>query len=258
MPFDLTLTMTGLTLFVPDGDRIFALLPATPPDMPHRAVLRVDPRYLAGGGTGGKWYEQDLDEWSLDLTPLAGRGGVVALPPGLGDAGAAAERRISRRQLGPNPDASVAARLTLPPATVMTRVHGGFWDLGPQMDVEMTHSVQWTLCDVQADTLQWGLFALNGFRAQPLPELRPVDGQIAVEVLHLPEDDVPKEPPCGTPAHHFGLYYSLFGKGANGPLPKFRAPPLVHPCDQLPQVVPGVAQGSFYTCMMAMSGAAGS
>lgn len=255
MPFDLTLTFTGLTMFVPERDRIFALLPSTPPDMPHRALLRVPSQYLSSKPATG-WYEQRLEGWSLDLTGLAGQGGVVALPPGLADAGAAIGRRVSRRQLGPNPEDSVAARMTLPAATVMTRVHGGFWDLGPQMDVEMTHGVEWKLAGVDGDSLPWGLFGLRTFRAERLPELHPVDGEIRVEVLHLPDTDVPRDPPCGTPGHHFALYYGLFGPKVDGPVPLFRAPPLAHPCDVLGAVVPGVRVGSFYTCMMAMSATA--
>lgn len=256
MPFDLTITFTGLTLFAPGTDQVHALLPATPGDMPHQAILQFDSAYL--GGEGGSSYQQVLDGWSLDLTGLAGSSGLVSLPPGLGDVGAAVGRRLSRRQLGPNPDGSVAARLTLPAPTVMTRAHGGFWDLGPQMDVEMTHHVEWTLRDVEGDSLRWGMYGLHGITVLELPELHPVDGRIVLQVQHLPDDDVPSHPPCGTPAHHFAFYYPLFGPGTRGPLPLFRAPPLEHPCMGLPAPEPGTAQGSFYTCMMAMSMVAGS
>lgn len=256
MSFDLTITFSGLTLFVPGTDRISALLPAIPPEMPHQAVLQFDGAYLGRGG--GVPYRQDLAGWTLDLTGLAGSSGLVALPPGLADVGAAVGRRLSRRQLGPSPDDSVASRVALPAPTVMTRAHGGFWDLGPQMDVEMTHHVEWTLRDVEGDSLQWGLYGLRGITALPLPDLHPVNGKIVLQVLHLPDDDAPSDPPCGAASHHFGFYYALFGPQADGPLPLFRAPPLAHPCQALPGPVPGAVGGSFYTCMMGMSTVGGS
>jgi hypothetical protein len=262
MPFDLSITFTGLTLFVPDRDRIFALLPATPSEMRHSAEVLIDPRYLHSPppGARGERYSHSIEGWSLDLTGLTGNSGVVALPPGLVDVGAAAGKRISRRLLGPNPDENVAARLALPPATTIVRQHGGFWDLGPQVDVEMTHSVEWTLEGVEADSLDWGLYKLRGIGADPLPELYPVDGRIAVEVRHLPDEDVPVHPPCGTKGHHFGFYYKLFGAEVNGPLPSFRAPPLEHECEPSWGTHAKVRirhDGSFYTCMMAMSSIAG-
>lgn len=259
MPFDLTVAFTGMNLFVPGADRIYTLLPSTPPEMPHLAELRFASQYLAGGdGTGDPYRTVLLQDWSLDLTGLTGQGGIVALPPGLPDVGAAVGRPIPLRQLGPSPDDGVAARVTLPAPTRMLRVHGGYWDLGYQMDVEMTHSVLWTLEGVPDDALRWGLYGLRRFMAEPLPELRPVDGRIELEVLHLPDDDVPDDPPCGTPAYHFGAYYGLFGPNVEGPLPLFRAPPLEHACDVLPPPIPAFRYGSFYTCMMAMSPAGGS
>jgi hypothetical protein len=265
MPFDLTITFTGLTLFVPDRDRIFALLPSTPPDMPHRAEIRIDPKYLPADPSRELVgpYTRSLDGWSLDLTGLMGNSGVVALPPGLADAGAAAGKPISRRLLGPDPGEIVTARVALPPATEMTRAPGGFWDLGRQMDVEMTHKVEWTLTGVQADSLNWGLLNLRDFAAEPLPELNPVDGRIVLEVHHLPDGDFPGDPPCQSRGDHFGLYYQLFGVPADGrPFPLFRAPPLEHMCADCwgTHAVVRIRQedfGSFYTCMMAMSLTAG-
>lgn len=243
MPFDLTLTISGLTLWVQGEERMFALLPSTPPSVQHQARLRFTPR-------GGP-QEVFLGGWSLDLSGLTGSGGFAALPPGVADVGALARRRLPRRQLGPNPDASLDSRLVLPPPTEMTRVNSAFWDLGPHVDVEMTYQVTWTLAGVPGDVLTWGLFGLRDFKAEPLPDLDPVNGKVEIEVLHLPEPPAPLLR-CGDPADHFGAYYGLFGRGVTGPLPLFRASPSVHRCEGLPiPVLP--PDGSFYTCMMAMA-----
>lgn len=243
MAFDLTFTISGLTLWVQGEERMFALLPCTPPEIQHHARLCFT--------VGGDRKEMDLRGWSLDLSGVTGAGGIATLPPAVADVGALARRRLPRRQLGPNPDASLEARVILPPPTKMTRVNSAFWDLGPHLDLEMTYRVTWTLAGVPGDRLTWGLLGLREFKAEPLPDLYPVNGRIEIEVLHLPHTPAPLLR-CGEPGHHFGFYYELFGPDVYGPLPLFRAPPSMHACEGLSIPLPP-PDGSFYTCMMAMA-----
>jgi hypothetical protein len=251
MSFELTLTISGLTLWVQGEERMFALLPSTPPEIQHHARLRFT--------VDGVRKEEPLDASSLDLSGVTGSGGFASLPPAVADVGALAGRRLPRRQLGPNPDPSLQARVILPQPTQMTRVNSAFWDLGPHVDIEMTYKVTWALADVPGDALRWELFGLRDFKAKPLPDLHPVNGKVEIEVLHLP--DVPDPPApllrCGEPAHHFGFYYGLFGDDVQGPLPLFRAPPSVHECKGLSTPVLPPPDGSFYTCMMGMAVAPG-
>ena len=263
--FDLHVTVNGLCLLAPqEGETpaLHVLMPTTPvlgPPPPgnggrpvpvplHVPVLSFKPRYLSrdSGADGAMDVEYDLRGLYLDLSQLKAGGKHVGIP---GDKKVAplsdvTGQTIPPAQAGPTPDASVAARVTLPKWNEVTPSGGSKWNWGARRDLNLTNEVKLVIRDVRGDSLSWSLAGLHGAPGQALPPLYPHPGEDGRPALHLgvthltfTEDMSIPEP--GAPDEHFAAYYSVF------------KPPL-GPGTPLPEYESG-GVGSFFFCLLSLS-----
>jgi hypothetical protein len=239
----LTVTFTGLCLFVPDpsGRSMHVLLPATGGGHvhEHRAKLTFQ---------GTEW---DLRDRFLDLSGAGGKGTIGRMDEGAFDVREIVGRPVDARQLGRNPGHAVAARITLPLADgvkvgktaryryTFKKKDGTEVKRNPRLSNEFT----WTVPDVSISEGAWQLLALRGNAAPDrLPAL--TGGEIVLKVSHLPDEDPGI---CeGDPVHHAHAYYDVYDPPAKGPLPRLDEKP--------PVTVKAAAGGSPFNCMGGVGG----
>jgi hypothetical protein len=221
MSFTLVIDIRGLCLFAPHEDTMHVLLPDETshrehhPMGVHLARFHFDPRYNAGGST--RTFEEFANlRWNLaDLvasTPVS-----ASLPPVVVDvAQYVRPRGLEKHQLRRGQQVAVKSHLVL---------NRGKWEcwgpvphfkIGPHADVPMASMLRWVV-DMPGEELPWRFRDRDTDALQsPIEGLRPVKGEIRMELLHAPLGEAAEE--CiPTGPTHFPAYYPLFK--ANGPMP---------------------------------------
>lgn len=272
MSFDLHVTVTGLCALVPDenAQALHVLMPTThgssPPDVPlHVPTLSFLPLFLSPVPvTLGvpadvpppfilevATLDFDLRRHFVDLSGVGGSGTTVAIPPDVPVAqlSEVTSQEILPQQVGPNPDPSVGARVTLPPfAGPPEYLPGAKWNWGPVNDVELTYNVTFRIPGVPGDHLRWAMTGFGGAPDVAGPDLYPhaipnLGGNvILLTVQHLPLDPVDVgSPPLSMPDDHFAAYYTLLTPPPAAPVPLYESGGI----------------GSLFTCLLSTVGLQG-
>lgn len=265
MSFDLRIIVTGLCLFVParSNKKMHVLMPSSGGSHRHFPRLFYNTTNTEEGfGKPDSWLFLDMDGYALDLTALASGSAegklwhsMVPLDPVTG-------KKIKNKQLGMNPEAAVASRLTLAAGKIEKVAQGAIWDWGPDDIVELTHQVTWTIQNLSGDRLEpgekWRLEKLRAAGTCDLPLLKSVGGKpIEIYVFHSVEGDEPggepnmEEPDEGFEPLHFDMFYDLFPQSVTRRLPRYRPVPDVR--ERWREELVRKRGGSPFTCMVAAS-----
>lgn len=263
MPFDLSVTFSGMCLLVNDAGsgRIHALLPHVGHHHPeHLARLIYRAGHERGDGSADRVMKA-LEGRGLDLSAVASGRERSSIPSDLFDMGSIMGQKISRGLLQGDGGRKVLSRIALAPYGAMTSNKGGLWKIAGHGRQRMATSVTWTLPGVPEDLLELTLNPLTGDCAGERLTLHPIeiDGALKVElhVFHTPQDELPVGFPYdpdqtggrrldpGDAAPHFEAYYSLFGLP---PVPRYDGPP-IRPTHEAGESEP--MTGSFLVCMSA-------
>lgn len=237
MAFDLFITFSGLCLFRhKKKDKLRVLLPETSGCHRHYPVFGYHARYRPGAlSTPGKRFVEHplgcgallLDQFEADddLDRSLGRTDVVDISA------------VARKPADPSRaflQVVIGAGAVCPPS-VCEQPRGARWKLGkhagPEEGRHMATSLTWRIQHVRQQVGNYDGLTLN------VPEhngtvktvtLRPDRGQIRVFVFHTMEDEQlsagppPFEQLCPNhPADHFSIYYGLFRRPVDTPIPHF-------------------------------------
>lgn len=224
MSFKLIIDIRGLCLLVPHAGSMHVLLPDETAHGDHGAMgahfarFRFDAKYNA---TGSSRTYVDLGNlrWNLaDL--LAGTSAMLTLPPVVVDvARYVRPKGLEKHQLRAGQQLAVKSHIVLN--------HGGwtcygpvpYFDIGPHTDVPMASMLRWSI-DMPGADLPWQFRDLHTDAPAPTIEaLRPVNGEIRMELRHAPAGLETAFCNSAAPTH-FPAYYPLF-KG-HGPMPRCR------------------------------------
>lgn len=252
MPFDLTISITGLSLFaVEEGKRVSLLMPTSgggPHAEPHSAQLAYNPAHLVPDATGPYpgLVLQPMGDLELDLAQLAktlpaGAGGDGAsidtgsLPVHLFDLTSALGRKVDPALVGPAPDQTrVHSRVRLPYGKCVCYLQGAKWEVvhpttGTKEEKYMAFLLRWRVSGIPDDArgLVLTLANLDGSGSLALPPLHPVGGSIDLWMYHLPPRQMPPsgggpEPVGpGDPPPHIEMLYRVFVNPATIHRPEF-------------------------------------
>lgn len=233
MPFDLTVTLGGICLMVPDPSdgRLYGLMPPAPGDHGHGEAhipvltFRAGQLHRGGGASGKNPSHVPLENRALDLSGVTGdppaRG---PLPPEVYSMDRLMGRGISRELLNGDGEGRLISRVVLAPGTVTGHQNGARWRMAGEGPRWMATSIRWSIPGVDRDSLEIELKPLAGGRAEERLELFPVPlgGRPTIDlyVFHTLRDDQPTSlPPVpthdsmgrGQVADHFKYFYRLFG-----------------------------------------------
>jgi hypothetical protein len=224
---ELRVEIIGLCLLVPEPkhDRLHVLLPSTEGHAGHRPgagvpkhVLDVKLRKIPPGFR--------MKGHVLDVTGGGASGPELELPDTLLRVDELAKQQLPAGQIGDAPDASVAARVTLPlrgtivpPETVVN------WRLteeeGP--GVPLMHKLTLIVPGVQPQGWSHRPLRRPGELPQQYAPDPDDDGVIRLTIKHtqVPEPIFKKD----YPADHVEAYYRILGSGATGPTPYLNEEP---------------------------------
>lgn len=272
MAYSIRIIFTGLSLWVPDKDKMYVLLPFHGGSEPHFQHL-----YHWRALLGGKPAPPDpvnLEGFELNCAPGLTGMANASVPPGIVDINEFAGK-VPRDLLTGAGD-HLAARVILPGGQPFVLDTGVRWWIGGRTHAFMTYTVGWF---GQVDSgptqlirrpLAGGTSTSNG--------LEPDGGELELRIYNVPEPDLPGFLPsvkkvacCDTP-HHFSAYYDLLKTPTNlRKMPRFagrtgHCPPCMPDTegegrhgehrekgrsdDKRPDTYRG---GSPFTCMMATS-----
>lgn len=256
MSFDLTLTFTGMMVYVPEATQLRVLMPRTADVMPapvvtasgqcsgegstgtaacvepHAARITFDTAYSRPGAQGldGAVAHVSLLQKRLDV-PVVGSAYVQGIPAFVTELPSVVRQDV----LEGNANEVLASRIRVRTGEATYADPGECWDYGGGVR-RMSHQVEWTISDIDGDHLDLPLTDLSGLlTVGSLPRLYPVDGKIELWIWHapaweLPPDAIiPEDLAEGDGAHHFthlsvlldsrSLTMPLFRPNECGPLP---------------------------------------
>lgn len=241
---DVTITFTGLFLFVPYQTSLYVLLPATG-SMKHTACLsdgekECDLEYKGSG--------------DLLIPGLIGATGFQMPPESVFDLRRITNERIHKRQLTGEPK-DIFLRLKLPLAS--EQILGGKsseWEIeGISPNPVLTHQVIWKRSGVPLPNLTVERRSFTSGAVEQSDTFSP-----QARKLNLFFDHVPPEADCpykGYPAHHFAHYFDAYEPSKKPKIPKLAQHP-DEPCvretkpqDKLDPIDRRAA--STFTCMTA-------
>jgi hypothetical protein len=227
MAYSIRIVFTGLTLWVPDKDKMYVLLPAHDSGDHHYQYLYYH-RALLSGGNPAPPDENKLRGKEVEFVSAGATGGT-RVDKGVANildfAGA-----VKRTHLTGASNDHLAARLILPPGEMVVLDSGVRWRIENRRPAFMTHKVMWMVKGGD------GPLVLNCRNlAGGLPsrfEYMPEDDELEIRIVNVPEPDLPnrprpvKEVRCGDLAHHFSAYYDLLLENQTQRrfLPRFAGP----------------------------------
>jgi len=256
MSFDLTLTFTGMMVYVPEATQLRVLMPKTSGSMaapvvtstgecsvqsstdpatcvePHAARITFDTAYTRPGA-------QALDEAVAHVSllqkrldvPVVGSAYVQGIPSYVTELPSVVRQDV----LEGYANEVLASRVRVRTGQSTYADPGECWEYDGAVR-RMSHQVEWTISGVEGDYLDLPLTDLSGLlTVGSLPRLYPLDGKIELWIWHapaweLPPDAIiPEELSEGDGAHHFAhlsvlldsrsLDMPLFRPNQCGPLP---------------------------------------
>jgi len=229
MSFDLTLTFTGMMVYVPETTQLRVLMPKTNESVaapvvssggecsgesstntevcvePHAARITFDTAYIRDGATAldDVVAHVSLRQKRLDV-PVVGSTYVQGIPSFVADIGL-----VRQDVLEGDANEVLTSRVRVRTGEATYADPGECWDYGGQVR-RMSHQVEWTISDIEADWIDLPLTDLSGVTTQgSLPRLYPVDGKVELWIWHAPAFElppdaiVPEAPEAGDGAHHF-------------------------------------------------------
>lgn len=256
MAFDLTLTFTGMMIYVPENTQLRVLMPKTAESMPapvlttggecsgqsstdttvcvepHAARITFDTAYVREGATGpdGAIAHVSLLQKRLDV-PVVGDAYQAGIPSDMTELPSVVRQDV----LEGNANEVLASRIRVRNGHATYADPGECWEYGGEVR-RMSHQVEWTISGIEGDYLDLPLTDLSGdLTVGSLPRLYPIDGKVELWIWHapaweLPPDAIiPEEMDDGDGAHHFAhlsvlldsrsVDIPLYRPGACAPLP---------------------------------------
>ncbi|HET7461226.1 MAG TPA: hypothetical protein VFJ82_08250 [Longimicrobium sp.] len=253
MPFDLTLTFTGMILYVPELTQLQLLMPKTPEILPppvilpegqscgsngdcmeaHSARITFDTSYMRQGAQtlDGVTAHVSLRGKKLDV-PAVGSAYVRGVPQEITRLSSPTRADV----LDGTANSELAARVRVRTGRATYADPGECWEYQGTVR-RMSHQVEWTISGIDQDHIELPLIDLGGLAPDTsLPWLYPVNGRIELWIWHAPPAELPPDalvpelPPSGSQGHHFShlrslldsrtLEAPLFRPNACGPLPE--------------------------------------
>jgi hypothetical protein len=248
----ITVRFSGLCLFVPQpGTAMHVLMPAALGLTPHETILSFPAVHIVPSppSTFPKDLYVHVPITGCDVVigwlPWSGSGwSVPSDAPHLSDLGAKADPV----HLSGAFDSALATRVRLGEGTSRSlTVDARTWDWNHQT-APLAHDWTWAIdLPASAPAVTLSLPPQSGIHLPVLPELYPVSGEIALEVLHVGRSEFPPVKPMGhrppeekAPALFFESYYALCTNVATLALPRFTPGQ------------PTTSSGS-YSCMVAVA-----
>ena len=261
--FDLRIAITGLCLLVEDdaGAQVHVLIPELTTGgtgggghhgmVPHFAQLAFDPMHLRRpadrprGQTSEGLVLESLTGYALDLANVvaarrkAGSGaqpweGKRLLPEEFLHLGELVDGKVPKALVGDLPGPDVSARVTLSIGRATGFLPGSIWlaqrnagtPVRPQDARPMARFLQWTVSDIEGDSVTLPMKGLNGIADRSIGPLYPTmdtDGRetVSLWVYHVPANELPPveqerdEPTFGDELPHFTALLPLL-KDASG------------------------------------------
>jgi hypothetical protein len=209
MAFPIRIEFTGLALWVPDGDKMYVLLPAHAAEKHYQRLHRCrahppdcdpDPNPV-----------EDLESFQLEVES-GSAGGATQIPPEIVSIRDFAGK--APRQLLTDADDHLAARIVLPRGEITVKDKGVLWRIGSRQSQYMTYNVIWSLGGGATATLNKA--PLSGGPSTPV-NVAPTNEKLELQIYNVPYYDLPGgNPPdrtanCGDEPHHFVSYYDMLG-----------------------------------------------
>jgi hypothetical protein len=220
MAHSIRIEFTGLSLWVPDGDKLYVLLPKhghAKTEHEHHQRLYFK-RALQGGGNPPP-SEMNIRHHSLEVADGASPSSYDGIPSDIVDIRDFAGR--APRSLFSTNAPHLATRIVLPLGMITVLDSGERWWIGTRPAAHMTHKVMWTGRQQNGPTsIQVGTL-LN----DP-PTMLPVepDGEVLeLHIYNVPKGDLPgntpahRRPRCRDNPDHFRAYYDLILQGKEPP-----------------------------------------
>lgn len=256
MSFDLTLTFTGMMLYVPETNQLRVLMPKTAetiaapvidsegectgatsedPEVcvePHAVRILFDTAYTRSGATAmdDALAHVSLRQKRLDV-PVVGSTYVQGIPSFVASVGSTVRADV----LAGEANEVLAARVRIRTGEATYADPGECWEYGSEVQ-RMSHQVEWTISDIEGDYIDLPLTDLSGLTTQgSLPRLYPVDGKIDLWIWHAPAFELPPDaivpdtPAAGSAAHHFA-HLAVLLQSRSLEMPLFRP----NECGELP------------------------
>jgi hypothetical protein len=236
--FNLEVTVTGLCLFLPRGDKgkmhVLMVAPVIDPSEGAEATEPHYPRVFYDAALDSQvnpdqfWRAVPLESSILDLSGFPGQGVPASIPeipeiPYLVDVRDYAPAPLPDPEAIPNPIPNLACRLTLPRGWVTTPSPSEPWELQgpPGQNKSLGFAawyVVWTVPCVPGSELSWKLDSLRpNYPVEPLAPLHPdKDGMIRLLVSNAVRKEsthrllpAPR-PNRGTPMPHFRAFRDVY------------------------------------------------
>jgi hypothetical protein len=222
---DVRITFSGLCLFVPRPgatNTVSVLLPKT-----GDAVHRHRPALLFDMG-----YMFPTPQLTGQYTHVTLQSRLLSFGNGSGASLTLCDEIVNIYSVlgGANPlsalGSEVVSIVTLSSGSMTSVASGACWSWQSAPSRRMAHRARWTLTDPN-DTYTVTVVAPGDSQSTVSTTLQPVGGFLDLQVLHLPADDFPPDPPMPpTPApnatpDHFAAYFRLFDSPVTAQYPGF-------------------------------------
>jgi hypothetical protein len=214
MAYPIRIEFTGLALWVPDGDKLYVLLPAHYHERHYQRLYRC--RAPSPECKPDLNDAHNLEGFQLEVVSGSAGGATPQIPPGIVSIRDFAGR-VQRRLLTDD-DSQLAARIVLPGGKITVKNKGVLWRIGPRQPQFMTHNVIWSLDGGAVATLN--KTPLAGGSPAPV-DVKPTNEKLELQIYNVPCEDLPSGPDpiktviCGDEPHHFVSYYDLLGVTGN-------------------------------------------
>jgi hypothetical protein len=256
MSFDLTLTFTGMMLYVPETAQLRVLMPKTAETVaapvvtstgectggsstdtevcvePHAARILFDTAYTREGALAldDVLAHVSLRQKRLDV-PMVGSTYVQGIPSYV----ASLPSVVRQDVLEGMADEVLAARIRIRTGQATYADPGECWEWGGEVQ-RMSHQVEWTISGIEGDYVDLPLTDLSGLTTLgSLPRLYPVNGKVELWIWHAPAFEIPPDPIVpeapddGAGAHHFA-HLGVLLSSRSVDMPLFRP----NQCGELP------------------------
>ena len=236
---NLQISTLGLATYLPDGSRMQVVMPAThgheAHGIPEHKIVLFWESVKFEGPNSAKEGQRSLARRALEIREVGHTGPTPPLPNTLFNLSDEVDDQVNRTVVQVGPKEKVASRLTL---TLGGKIESGptadfSLDFGPgskkpTKEIKMPTFVTWTLPLTAASRLEWRELDFDNPAADvPFAPLLPIvtgGGVPRLTVFDVPEDELPgnptpPEPELGKPVVHFPVYYVLFDRPKERPIP---------------------------------------
>jgi hypothetical protein len=237
MAFDLDITITGISMFVPlsqPAPVTHLLFPNTRSicvsanDVPpHDVQLICDWQFVVGGAAGSHDPDRRINLFrrAIDIGSLGAVQGQPDFPSIMPNMADLVAGPLKPRALEMRPPEEVAARFTLPRGCVTQYEPGATWKLANAVR-RMSFSLTWTARQIEGDCLTLRVLNIDDESTVETLELQPVAGRIEFVLNHLPPKRAGAHVHEVDPGGHFRAYYCSFDERTPGPTPTLTNNPL--------------------------------